>query len=81
LELQELLFEKGNGYFVKMGYGKDACPEIYAAGKNYLLSAGGVNRGKKSQIVARPITLFENDGVKNLEETFHLSGPGKDFMV
>jgi hypothetical protein len=79
-KITELLFEKGNGYFVKMGHGKDACPEIYAAGKNYLLSAGGANRGKKSQIVARPITLFMNDGAENLEETFHLSGPGIDFM-
>lgn len=80
-KITDLLFEKDNGYFVKMGHGKDACPEIYAVGKNYLLSAGGVNRGKKSQIVARPITLFINDGAKNLEETFHLSGPGTDFMA
>lgn len=79
--ITELLFEKGNGYFVKMGHGKGACPEIYAASKNYLLSGGGANRGKKSQIVARPITLFINDDAKNLEETFHLSGPGTDFMA
>ncbi|EPR65456.1 hypothetical protein [Cyclobacterium qasimii] len=79
-KITTLLFNKGDGYFVKMGHGKNASPEIYAAGKNYLISAGGVNRGKRSQIVARPITLFMNDEAKELEETFHLSGPGTNFM-
>jgi hypothetical protein len=74
------LFDNGEGYFVKIGHGKGACPEIYAAGKNYLLSAGGSNRGKSSDIVARPIMLFLNDGATNLSQTFHLSGPGTDFM-
>lgn len=78
--ITELLFDKGNGYFMKLGHGKNACPEIYSAGEKYLLSAGGANRGKFSQIVPRPITLFIEDSARNLSETFHLSGPGTDFM-
>ena len=76
----ELIFDKGNGYFVQLGHGSNSSPEIYAAGRNYLISAGGVNRGKRSLIVARPVSLFLNDGAANLTETFHLAGPGADFM-
>ena len=57
----ETIFDKGNGYFVKLGHGPQSCPEIFSAGKKFLLSAGGVNRGKFSIIVARPITLFLNE--------------------
>jgi hypothetical protein len=77
----EMLFDKGDGYFVKLGHGPDACPEIYSAGEKFLLSAGGVNRGKRSLIVTRPITLFLNDKAENLSEVIHLSGPGNDFML
>ena len=76
----ELIFNKGNGYFVKLGHGPVSAPEIYSAGSHYLLSAGGVNRGKRSLIVPRPITLFLNDKAENLSETFHLAGPGTDYM-
>lgn len=76
----KLIFDKGDGYFIKLGHGPDASPEIYSAGKKFLLSAGGVNRGKRSLIVARPITLFLNDSAQNLTEAIHLEGPGKDFM-
>jgi hypothetical protein len=75
-----MIFDKGDGYFVKLGHGSGASPEIYSAGKNFLLSAGGVNRGASSMIIPRPITLFLNDTAVNLSETFHLSGPGTDFM-
>ncbi len=76
----ELIFNKGNGYFVKLGHGKGACPEIFSAGKHFLISAGGANRGKSSQIIARPITLFLNDSASKLHQTFHLTGRGTDFM-
>lgn len=80
-EVVDLIFNKGNGYFVKIGHGPEACPEIYSAGKHFLLSAGGVNRGKMSEIVTRPVTLFLNDTADVLSETFHLMGPGADFML
>lgn len=78
--VNQLIFDKGNGYFVKLGHGPESCPEIFTSGKHFLLSAGGANQGKMSIIVARPITLFLNDQAEHLPETFHLSGPGKDFM-
>jgi hypothetical protein len=76
----EMLFDKQDGYFVRQGHGPKASPEISSAGKNFLMSAGGVNRGKRSQIVARPISLFLNDSTNHLSEIVHLSGPSKDFM-
>ena len=76
----EMIFDKGEGYFVKLGHGPKSSPEIFSAGKKFLISAGGVNRGKLSIIVARPITLFLNDHASQLAQTFHLAGPGIDFM-
>ena len=73
------IFDKGNGYFVQLGHGKNSCPEIYSAGKHFLLSAGGANRGENSIIVARPICLFLNDTASVLANVFHLAGPGDDF--
>jgi hypothetical protein len=75
-----MIFSKGEGYFVQLGHGPESSPEIFSAGKHFLLSAGGVNRGKASIIVARPVTLFLNDPAATLSETFHLAGPGNDFM-
>ena len=74
----KLLFDKGNGYFARLGHA-GACPEIYSAGKHFLLSGGGVNRGDRSLIVARPITLFLEDPAADLSQIFHLAGPGHDF--
>lgn len=79
-EVVKMLFDKGEGYFVKIGHGPGACPEIYSAGKHFLLSAGGAGRGKRSLIIARPITLFLDDTAAQLDDVIHLAGPGKDFM-
>ncbi len=73
------LFEKGDGYFVKIGHGIEASPEIYSAGPGFLLSAGGVNRGERSVIVARPITLLLDDAADDLSNVVHLAGPGENF--
>ena len=76
----DLIFNKGNGYFVKLGHGKKSCPEIFTAGKHFLLSAGGANQGKRSLVVTRPTTLFLNDAADKLPQTFHLTSRGTDFM-
>lgn len=76
----DLIFRKGEGYFVKLGHGPESSPEVFSAGQKYLISAGGVNRGKSSLIVARPICLFLSDSAKVLSSVIHLSGPGTDFM-
>jgi hypothetical protein len=75
-----MLLDKGDGYFVQLGHSKKSTPEIYTAGKHFLISAGGANRGYYSQIVTRPITVFLEDSAKNLNDCFHLEGPGNDFM-
>lgn len=76
----ELISEKKEGYFVQLGHGPNSCPEIFTAGKNYLLSAGGSNQGKWSQILPRPTVLFLNDSAKQLKEAFHIFGPGDNYM-
>ncbi|MBB3208845.1 hypothetical protein FHS27_004678 [Rhodopirellula rubra] len=73
------ILEKPTDYFIRIGHGADSSPEIYSGGPGYLLSAGGVNRGPRSLIVARPITLCLDDGANDLPGVVHLSGPGKDF--
>jgi hypothetical protein len=78
-QVVKLQNDKMNGYYVKLGHGHNASPEIYSAGKHFLLSAGGVNRGELSLIVARPICLFLNDQATTLSETFNIAGPGIDF--
>ncbi len=64
-------------YFARIGHGFRASPEIFSAGKDFLLSAGGVQRGKRSQIVAKPIALLLDDGIALLDSCFHLKGKGK----
>ncbi|MFG0288102.1 MAG: hypothetical protein ACF8CQ_08010 [Rhodopirellula sp. JB044] len=74
------ILEKPTDYFIQIGHGADSSPEIYSGGPGYLLSAGGVNRGKRSLIVARPITLLLRERADDLSEVLHLSGPGNDFQ-
>jgi hypothetical protein len=74
-----LINDKSPGYFVRLGHGPDSSPEIYSAGPGFLLSAGGVHRGERSLIAARPIVLFLDDRAATLDEVFHLAGPGNDF--
>ena len=71
--------EKPNAYFVRIGHRAKASPEIYSGDHDYLISAGGVHRGKRSMIVARPITLMFGDQAQELEDVFHLAGPGSEF--
>lgn len=61
---------------VRIGRGPDASPELYSAGPGVLLSAGGTGRPEGSLIVARPITLFLNDGAGDLTELFTIGGEG-----
>ena len=73
------ILNKPSDYFVCIGHGPHASPEIYSGGPGYLLSAGGVNRGERSLLVARPITLLLDDGASDLSQVLHLAGPGKEF--
>lgn len=59
-------------YFVRIGHGVKASPEIYSGGGSFLISAGGVKRGNRSQIVPRPIVLLLNDTVTDLRNCFYI---------
>ncbi|MDC7225933.1 MAG: hypothetical protein PQJ61_04115 [Spirochaetales bacterium] len=71
-----LIKEKDFPYFARLGRGTEASPEIFSGGPGYLLSAGGVYRGKSSMIVARPTTLILSDGITDYRDCFHLHGRG-----
>ena len=79
-KVMEWIINKPKPYFVKMGHGYNSCPEIISGDKGYLLSAGGANQGKRSLIVAKPIMLFLNDDAVEMSETFHMFGPGENFV-
>lgn len=63
-------------YIALLGHGKKASPEIYSGGQGYLISSGGVQRGKQSQLVARPIVLLANDNIGQLDGVIYLMGKG-----
>ncbi|MCB9257276.1 MAG: hypothetical protein H6579_09110 [Chitinophagales bacterium] len=68
--------DKPNSYLAKIGHGIKASPEIYYGSSAYLLSAGGLRWGKKSQISPRVTALFLDDDAKTIEECFHIPGKG-----
>jgi hypothetical protein len=75
------ILEKPSPYFVRMGHGENGSPEIYSGGPGYLLSAGGVHQGKRSLLVARPITLILDDAATDFSQVLHLAGPGSTFKT
>ena len=75
-DLKTWTLSKPESYFVRYGRGASACPELYSGGPGYLLSAGGANRGWRSRIVARPITLMLSDGANDIQQCFHIPGKG-----
>lgn len=75
-KLTQLLLNK-EACFVALSHGVKASPEIYSGGNNYLLSSGGAQPAKISQIVAHPIVLFLKDNVQSLDSCFYLSDKGK----
>lgn len=79
--IYKLLTKPKQPYLALIGHGKKASPEIYSAGPGYLISAGGVQRGKQSQIVPRPIVLFVDDNSSMLDMVIYLKskGPFKDW--
>ncbi|MGI6137529.1 MAG: hypothetical protein ACOYI9_00715 [Candidatus Hydrogenedentales bacterium] len=70
---------KESPYELRFGRGPSACPEIYSGGPGYLLSAGGANRGFRSHIIARPMTLLLADGATQYEDCFYITGKGRWF--
>ena len=75
-DVQTWTLTKPAPYFARYGRGASACPELYSGGPGYLLSAGGANRGWRSRIIARPITLMTSDGATDAEQCFQIPGRG-----
>lgn len=75
-DLKIWTLSKPEPYFIQYGRGASACPELYSGGPGYLISAGGANRGWRSRIVARPITLMLSDGAKDIQQCFYIPGKG-----
>jgi hypothetical protein len=75
--VRQWTLSKPHEYFVRFGRGPKATPEIYSGGPGYLLSAGGVHRGPRSLIIARPTTLMLRDGVTDMNQCFRLPGQGE----
>jgi hypothetical protein len=71
----------GGDYLARLGHGPEGSPEIFARAGAQLLSAGGVARGRRALLVARPIVLWQEDAATELAEVFHLAGPGEDFKT
>ncbi|HWB65108.1 MAG TPA: hypothetical protein VG603_16430, partial [Chitinophagales bacterium] len=75
--LTNLLLEKNKDYYAKLGHGRKGSPEIYTGGAGYVLSAGGVQRGKLSQLAARPTMLLLNNHIAHADSCFRLCSKGK----
>ncbi len=75
-DVRRWTLDKPEHYFARFGRGASACPELYSGGPGYLLSAGGANRGWRSRIVARPVTLLLGDGETDAQQCFHIPGRG-----
>ncbi len=74
--LYKLMTQPRAPYLALIGHGKKASPEIYSGGPGYLISAGGVQRGRQSQLVARPIVLFVDNEVGLLDSVIYLKSKG-----
>jgi len=63
----------------RIGHGWYATPEIHWKGTDWLLTGGGVQRSKVSQLVPRPIVLILNDSAyaTDIKQCFHIQGPKK----
>jgi hypothetical protein len=77
-EIIHILEDKDSSeQFFHIGHGWLSSPELHWKSNNALLSGGGVQRGKISQLVPRPIVLMLNDTAKNVSECFHIKGGNK----
>lgn len=71
-DLVEMMESQNGNYLLKVGRGPNSSPEIYSAGNQFLISAGGVKQKPASQLGVRPITLMLKDEAKDLKDLYHL---------
>jgi len=77
LQVKTMIEGKPRAYWAKIGHGLKSSPEIYYGTKDYLISAGGLRFGQKSQISPRPSTLFLNDAALDIKDCFHVANKEK----
>lgn len=74
----EWTMENPGRYEARLGHGKHGSPEIYSAGKGWLLSAGGTALGDPIlENVPRPTALLTPQ-THDLADSFHIKGPSDD---
>ena len=74
----EWTIENPGRYEALVGHGKYGSPEIYSAGKGWLLSGGGTSLGNWIlENAPRPTTLVTPQ-TQNLDDSFHIKGPSDD---
>lgn len=77
IQIKATIEVKPSQYYAKIGHGLKASPELYSGTPLYLMSAGGIRFGKRSQITPRPLSVILHDNVYDIEECFHIKGSGK----
>jgi hypothetical protein len=71
-EILQIMGNPPGEYLLKVGHGPKSSPEIVSRGSGFMLTAGGVQPGKVSQVGARPITLLTHNDAMKLDEIFHI---------
>lgn len=66
--------QKTNPYVLRLGHGAKGSPEIFSGGPGYLLTAGGVCRGKLQEVIPRQTALLLDDDAPTLKECIYLPG-------
>ena len=68
--------DKPRDYFVRVGHGPSASPELVHGGPGHVLVAGGAGRGAGAKVVPRPTVLMVQDESLAITDCFHLAGRG-----
>lgn len=75
-QLATLLTNRNMLYFAQLGHGYHGSPEIYSGGRGFTISAGGLQRGMASQLIAHPTVLLIKDQVSSIDSCIYLPGKG-----
>lgn len=74
--VRNFTLSKSSEYFVGIGRGSSGSPEIFSGGPGYCLTTGGYTLAGLTDSVARPIVLLLEDGMYDIQLTFHIHASG-----
>lgn len=77
LALVEKALSKDRDYYLAIGRGHNSTPEIYSGGPGYLISGGGTQPWRGTQIISRQTLLFLDDNATVIDSCFYIPGRGK----